>query len=341
MNLITKLTEKLKVVGYKLSDVAQAMLNKIHTFGNSKVAKTFKTLTLCGVMAFSIATMSACNNTPTVGPGTSTVQPGGNENLKQYSQILQTVLTDSYYTKLVDNYKQTSVTYFSDPLFYAAPYFFLESQGHDVAAIKNGELECKTSIYTENDNKNNINISVKVENSHSKENYYTNYILNYTLTEKEYNDLYMLYNGNYAQIPLFIQELSKQKSATVKSSVNVSKSSYNKLLTEINNYYTEPLNTNQAEIDLLDVCYDRYNQSISLAIRSFPGYDNTIVSNAQLRLLELNFFPSSFNNLNSYLYITNMSMEKDNYSEYKSLYTPISYFNLSNLTSTNYFEIKQ
>lgn len=339
MNLITKLTEKLKVVGYKLSDVAQAMLNKIHTFGNSKVAKTLKTLTLCGVMAFSIATMSACNNTPTVDPGTSTVQPGGNENLKQYSQILQTVLTDSYYTKLVDNYKQTSVTYFSDPLFYAAPYSFLESQGHDVAAIKNGELECKTSIYTENDNKNNINISVKVENSHSKENYYTNYILSYTLSEKEYNDLYMLYNGNYAQIPLFIQELSKQKSAIVKSSVKVSKSSYNKLLTEINNYYTEPLNTNQAEIDLLDVCYDANDQSINIAVRSTPGYGNNVVTNAELRLLTLNFHPSSFNNLHSYLYITNMHIADNNYNEFASKRYSINYFNLADLTSTNYFEI--
>ena len=136
MNLITKLTEKFKAFGYKISESTKALLNHIHINGNSKIVKKILDLTLCGVMAFSIGTMTACNtDNPNVGPGTTNEQPGDNEDLKQYSQILQTVLTDSYYTKLTDEYKQNAVTYFSDPLFYAAPYSFLESQGLDVASI--------------------------------------------------------------------------------------------------------------------------------------------------------------------------------------------------------------
>ena len=218
MNLITKLTEKLKVVGYKLSDVAQSMLNKIHTFGNSKVAKTLKTLTLCGVMAFSIATMSACNNTPTVDPGHSTVQPGDNENLKQYSQILQTVLTDSYYTKLADNAMSNSVNVmeYSD-----IPYSFLERQGYNISTIKQGALGASAVYYTLKEDQSNLYCRATVKTPYQSSTYDSQYILKYSISKQELDNLSMLIKGKYIQAPLFLQELDRTHEAEIISCVNV------------------------------------------------------------------------------------------------------------------------
>lgn len=252
MNLITKLTEKLKAFGYKLSESAKALLDHIHINGNNKIGKKIATLALCSVMAFSIGTMTACNNTPTVDPGTSTVQPGGNENLKQYSQILQTVLTDSYYTKLADEIG--AIGNLSQTQYRPAPYTFLQKQGHDVENLKNNNLYLNTTIYIKGSDKSKLYCNLIVENT-AEENYNTNYVLSYDLTEKEYNDLEMLYNGNYIQASLFFQELDHSKTAKILSSKNIVKESYDAIVKRMtsNTTLANCLNSNKiTSVILLD-----------------------------------------------------------------------------------------
>lgn len=269
MNLITKLTEKLKAFGYKISESTKALLDHIHINGNCKIVKKILDLILCGVMTFSIGTMTACNtDNPNVGPGTTTEQPGDNEDLKQYSQILQTVLTDSYYTKLTDEYKLMigEITVDSTKI-EAHPYGYLKQEGYDINAFLDYSARCNTSIYSKANNPKELIISTMVNDSYNGNPYYTCYTLTYSLTDKELNDLNMLHKDRYIQAPLFIQELTYQKQPITTSKAKITKTAYDALVSNVNS--SKKINEaigKSVLVDLLD--FDITESNLFVQIRN-------------------------------------------------------------------------
>lgn len=200
-------------------------------------------------------------------------------------------------------------------------------------------MECKTSVYTKDNDTSKLYISVRVENKNGSKNYYTNYVLKYSLTKQEYNDLYMLYENNYVQAPLFIQELSKQKTATVESKVNITTSGYQKIVNKIMSADIVTKNvfgTNDLDIDLIYASTDNDEQQLGLTIRNSAGYKNMIVKNLQSRYLHLILNRASELSLSNNVFdIIQVSDREANLDEYKTTYTPITYFNLAKATATN------
>ena len=64
----------------------------------------------------------------------------------KYSTFLQNVLNNAEYNALIEKPK-TDVTFVKSAYFDPHPYAFLEQQGHNVQAIKNGTNECYTLSY--------------------------------------------------------------------------------------------------------------------------------------------------------------------------------------------------
>ncbi|MDE5721910.1 MAG: hypothetical protein K2I30_04125 [Clostridia bacterium] len=181
--------------------------------------KLLITLLAAVATVFGALTFTACNVTG----GTTDGDTDKTEPTTQYSQILQNVLTDSYYAEILDSPEKNSnrIT----PVYGPTPFKFLQQRGHDVAAYKSGALKAESIAYVKNDDTSTLYLSTRVKNV-GNTNYYTNYILKYNLTKQEYSDLYMLHSEKYMQAGLFIQELDKQKTAVVESETNYTTTTY-------------------------------------------------------------------------------------------------------------------
>lgn len=218
-------------------------------FFNSSGVKKVAKLTMMCVISVSILFSTACglkskvndiidnnatnneNNQQTGGDNVVAETPeGGKVDISNFSQVLQTVLTDDYYRNLVEIQKDSSRLSCSTANKYQAiPYGFLEDEGYNITAIKNNEIACETDVFVIN---NELYIACRVENKTSTP-YYTHYVIKYSLSEQELQDLNLVFRefpdgaNTYRtisyQAPFFIQELSNQKDAQVLSKNHITK----------------------------------------------------------------------------------------------------------------------
>ena len=216
---------------------------------NLKIAKKLISLILCITMSFGVTVLGACSNSQNSQSSNNNGQDDSgnninqnddksennmNEVLKKYSKILQTVLTDKYYTDLLDTYvaaRESQSTLEPDDdiklnhkYYSACPLPFFKKQGHDITAIINGNLNCGAKYFYKNSEPNNLYCYAQVENIGLSFNYYTCYLLKYSVTEQEKNDIELLYGINgyaYIQAPLFMQELSNQKTPQILNKSNI------------------------------------------------------------------------------------------------------------------------
>ena len=219
MNLISKLINKLQNV-------------------NPTTKNRIISLFLAGGIALSAGTMAACNNSDPTNTPPPIVNPGGenpgNPEYSKYSQILQNVLNDMYYTSLISvdqtwtGSEQESPSY-KNPKYNAIPYGFLEEEGFNIEQIKNKQLSSKSDMYIIG---NDLFIELRVETKASK-NYFTNYVLKYSLTNQELHELDALFTNTgsgkttFYQAPFFVQELSYAKTPVIASKSYVSVDSIN------------------------------------------------------------------------------------------------------------------
>ena len=168
---------------------------------SSKIVKRLAVLTIATAMAFSIAACEEVPNEPN-GPqfnigGTQNNVDNENRNpidVSGYSQILQNILLDEHYDNLIyqaivgKNYQLLETGVFEPH-----PYAFLASEGFDISAIKNDEIEAYTMSFVKDEEPNNLYIYTRVMQDNS---YWTNYLLKYKLTDKEMDDYHFLHSGN-------------------------------------------------------------------------------------------------------------------------------------------------
>ena len=215
MNLLTKLGEKFKNIK---DDTKKSVLATL----------------IAGGIALSGVGMSACENPLNPNdPGTEITNP--DNKYSKYSQILQNVLTDQYYSSLInDDISYSFKLAFNHPSFQPIPYGFLEDKGFNITKIKNDELFCTSEIYSID---NDLYVELKAEIEAST-NYLTNYVLKYSLTDQELSELKKLFTGvdfhlgkaTYYQAPFFVQELSYLKNpeiiSTAYSTISANSSAY-------------------------------------------------------------------------------------------------------------------
>lgn len=225
---------------------------------------------MAGGIALSGLGMAGCNNLLNPDdPGTEITNP--DNKYAKYSQILQNVLTDKYYTNI--SYIEDSDTdvgtkrwSYNNPKCLAIPYGFLEDEGFDIDKIKEKELDSKSWIYLiDNDLYVELLAEVKSNTTFTtgETSYYTNYLLKYNLTNQETKELKSLFKSlhsyrktAYSQGPLFVQELSYLKKPEVLANTKITPNSlkafeeecdemqyagYSHTLTYLNRIQTRPM----------------------------------------------------------------------------------------------------
>lgn len=229
---------------------------------NSKIAK--KVLALAIAAGISLGALTACNlgNTPGTTPGTtpggSIVTPGGNDS--EYSALLDGLLRDSEYQNLMISASHNKEL-LTSPQFDPHPYSFLEEQGHNIDAVKSGDLACETFSFVKETEPNNLYIKTQVENPGE---YYTQYLLKYTLTDDEMTDYEFLHgpgglDNGYIQSAFLNDYISKTKQETIVHTQKISIEAYDKMKNSIRKLQSakNKLGTDNSDILMMNISDDK------------------------------------------------------------------------------------
>lgn len=213
----------------------QTLLSKLKNKLNTKVFKKIAGLTLAATML--ITPLSACQCGTTTDPvdpkpGPHVIIDDDDQTFSMFTPMLAGLLKDAEYKEYGE--KLTHMK----PL----PYTFLAQQGHDVAKLKTGELFGRTITFIKDSEPNNLYMATYVQNPG---NYYSEYMLRYTLTDDEIADYVFLYNvpgdqGHYAiQMCYMNDQISKVKTPTIISSTKMDRQAHNNLVDRsiVGNYF--------------------------------------------------------------------------------------------------------
>lgn len=250
-------------------------------FTNSKVVRRIATLALAGSLALGTAGCFGTNPTPNPGPNGNTDTP-----TTQYSAILEDVLEDEYYNGLIDAAKDDFNLYRSAS-FDPHPYAFLEKKGHDVDAIKAGDLTCRTVSYVMENEPNNLYMMTYVENK-SSDPYYTEYTLKYTLSEKEMKEYTFLHKDGsdyYIQAVFMNDAISEHKNATILSETKMNVEAHKEMREKLKNINTVNKTYGSSKINIILKDFNESNQTFSLV--AYPMYSNNTQMTTTNYLTEL------------------------------------------------------
>lgn len=259
-----------------------------------------------------------------------------NSNDKKYSDILNAVLTDEYYLDKIKN--NDAVYFYSDLDFAPYPYPFLKKQGHDISKMNPKPiLDCSTEIYFIDDNNEKLYMSVLVENEND---YYTNYILSCILSQQEYSEITMLFEGNYAEAPFYVQELSAQKDITIESKVNITKSMYEGVNSKFK--ILEVVKEKMGSHIVVDIIYaSTEGQIVKTLIRTRPlsysiiGKPSSHITD-ELRSLNIQLRPSNMGCRNNIYDIGSIRIkDATNLDEFKSVFHKLTYLKLTAYSAKN------
>ena len=169
------------------------------------------------------------------------------------------------------------------------PYGFLEDRGHDISGIKNDTLQADSVAYTKENEPNHLYIATRAETAADRP-YYTCYTLRYTLSDLEMTDLKLVHDGDsvhvHIEAPLFIQELSYQKTPTVLSEAKIIVDAYNFMLEFLLRYNDITSNLYGNENIALDfVSFSKENNSVVINLRD--DHSNSLISEAEIRTANL------------------------------------------------------
>ena len=204
---------------------------------------------------------------------TDTTKPE-EDKLSQFSPLVREMLTEQYYLDLVyqrnyDNYSCGLGWY--DP----HPYAFLEEQGHDVLAVKRSEKECVTHAFVDENEPNNLYIATYIENNNKC---YTEYMLKYTLTDKEMEDYKLFHSKNYVQAVFLNDWISANKPATIISKLDVDMATHNGIQERlrVSNRVETTLQTDDEQLFLIFHSLDKESNTFGVYAMNFAISDKMI-----------------------------------------------------------------
>lgn len=292
---------------------------------DKKFIKCVAAFALFSALAFGAA---GCNNSP-ANNGSGNNDPTDIDNPTTYSAILKDVMEDNYYADLISKFgDKTRYSNAYDPI----PYAFLSAQGFNISDIKSDAVKCVSTTYIKGDDRNNLYVTTRVEGQGSVP-YYSCFLLKYSLTDKEYDELYMLHDGNCIQAPFFVQELAEQKTATVEHSTKITVQAYEELLKSFKDdedFSTKLFGNNKIEMDFLD--YSTSKQTFNVALRNSNINNTKMVAGAKIKTLDL------FSSSSTYYPVLETDSAFSNPTYHWTL-TQEDFKNLnSNLISITYFD---
>lgn len=132
--------------------------------------------------------------TTTTGPSTTTSPTTTKPTTPavQRSEMFMNVVNSLYYKDLIKSAKQ-NMDFYNTAYFDPHPYAFLEDEGYNTLAIKQGQLKGETYSYILNEEPNNLYIFTRIQNEND---HYTNYLLTYELTDQEVKDYKYAHSKN-------------------------------------------------------------------------------------------------------------------------------------------------
>lgn len=277
---------------------------------------------MAAVFAFAPACSGGNTTEQTDGTQDGGTQGDDSSSQNRYCDILTDIINDPYYDQVIEDYRAEEYSVIQNaeaPI----PYAFLEREGYDVDAIKNDQLSCESVAYIIGDDTSKLYLSVKAETSAG---YYGNYVLSYPLTEKEYEDFYMLHDEQYIQSGFFVQELDKQKRATVESHVNVDTKTFTSLQNRISYLCGDKYIGN--ENIKIDVVSANADCKFTLNVRTVDRSNKEMISkNKELRVMENYTYPLYYNYSKNILKLSNASaFLTDNLDDFKNNYQSITLF---------------
>lgn len=198
----------------------------------ARVRRPLSAILILGMLATGCSNLTGDepNNDPTNNSQTDQNNHENSENYKDYSKLLQNVISNTDYQNIISNHKNGNLSD-AELTRQSHPYAFLETKGHDVSKIKSGELQCYTNAYYFQNSLNDLYMMVAVEDS----NCFTNYLLKYTLSDTEMREYIDMYNiatstgsGHFAYQLFFMNDqISKDKEVSIQSEAKISKKAYN------------------------------------------------------------------------------------------------------------------
>jgi hypothetical protein len=228
-----------------------------------------------------------------INDGSSDSSNTSNANEQKYSKFFTNILNDDSINNLIARAKSDN-SLFDSAEFDPHPYTFLAAQGHDIAKIKSGELECNTKSYIPDNEPNNLYMMTYVETPGGSVPYYTEYCIKYTLTAKEVNDYNMLhfYNGHYYIQAMFVNDaISATHTATIISKTKMSKIAHNTLTTSItkNPYIMKGIRNVKPSILLKDFSVENQTFDVYL-ITGGSTSSSLLLKNCKLAIAPLTQF---------------------------------------------------
>lgn len=208
-----------------------------------------------------------------------------------YSDLVKNnILNNGFYQRLIAS--EDTLVRPGNIHYYPHPFGYLQKRGHNIQAIKDGELECNTIVYTVGNDTGHLYVDTRVQTIEGDLDYYTCYSLEYALSEKEYHDLYYFCDKYYSLAPLIVQELSYQKSPQVLAETSLLKTMFESWEKEFNRdeYIYKPFESKSFNFNLLT--YDVEHQTIQC---KFTSYENNrkIINDDVFRIA--NFIPTYSN----------------------------------------------
>ncbi len=196
--------------------------------------------------SFTIGCNNSTNNTPADDKDSPTTA--------KYSQLLQNILDSDYCNTLITQVWTWGDKGYFDP----HPYGFLEKEGYNINLIKSNNLLCNTYAYVLDKEPNNLYMAVSVETK-STQPYFTEYLLKYTLTDKEMSDYDMLHSEEIIQAMFMNDEISKNKEVEIINKAKCTVEAHEGIKTTLKSIYQEPecLNGN----DVYGILFKEYNLS--------------------------------------------------------------------------------
>lgn len=282
--------------------------------------------------------------------------PPGQEQVipeySEYSELLQGVLTNDYYNNLITQ-AEANRKVLTQAQYANHPYAFLQSEGHNVDAIKNGTLACTTNAFVKDSEPNNLYMATYVENSGD---YYTEYLLKYTLTAAEMRDYNLLYdmpeNNQYAssayQAYFINDQVSKVKTPEIVSETKMSTTAHDYIVND-SNFKTLVKTTlgSSSQYNILLTGYNTDESTFNLLIHQTTKSTNTYISNskignAQFIAMDPVAIDSRSVFIGPYTYLNRMLISDEDYLNLKNNTQNISYFingtnptYVADLTDTN------
>lgn len=250
-----------------------------------KLGKKFAPLALAG--ALTVSSLTGCNpneffpqeskseknpEAESTSESVSSTEKNVLEKFKNNSQLLKDLLTDEYYNYLINLVKTNKLSSMS----YVGPhpFAFLEDQGHDVNRVRSGALSCTTHTFTKDEEPNKLYMAVYVENDGE---YYTEYLLRYTLTEKEMSDYEMLFEKGTLQARFINNEVSKKKTPEILLETYMSKTSHDGLQNDdnFNGWVEKNIDSNNHSHGFLLKDFDIENHTFTILLFSKQESENT------------------------------------------------------------------